>query len=70
MVLLLLRVFRVFGSGFFLLGVFLVRFSLAWLGMVLAYFDLPTLPLSVGAGLGNRATYLWHRARFQSCGLG
>ena len=27
-------------------------------------------PLSVGAGLGNRATHLWHRRRFQSCGLG
>ena len=26
--------------------------------------------LSVGAGLGNRATHLWPRTRFQSCGLG
>ena len=32
---------------------------------------LPPPPLSVGAGLGNRAThFLWHRTRFQSCRLG
>ena len=30
---------------------------------------LPTLPSSVGAGLGNRATHLWHRTRFRSYGL-
>ena len=43
--------------------------SWAGLGMVFAYFVLPTL-LSVGAGLGNRATHVWHSTRFRSCGLG
>ena len=38
--------------------------------MAFAYFVLPTPPLGVGAGLGNRATHLWFRTRFQSCGLG
>ena len=38
--------------------------------MVFAYFVLPTPPLSVGAGLGNRVTHLWHRTRFRSFGLG
>ena len=49
MVFLLLDVFRVFGSGFFLLGVFLVRFVF-WtgLGMVFAYFVLLP-PRSVSA---------------------
>ena len=27
-------------------------------------------PLSVGAGLGNGATHVWHKARFQKCTLG
>ena len=45
-------------------------FSLAGLGMGLGYFVLRTPPLRVGAGLGNRDTHLWHRTRFQSCGLG
>ena len=44
--------------------------SRARLGMVFAFFILLTPPLSVGAGLGNRATHLWHRTHFQSCGLG
>ena len=38
--------------------------------MVFAYFVLRTPPLSVGAGLGHRATHLWIRTRFQSYGLG
>ena len=38
--------------------------------MIFAYFVRPAPPLSVGAGLGNRATHLWHRTRFRSCGLG
>ena len=38
--------------------------------MAFAYFVLHTPLLSVGAGLGDRATHLWHRTRFQSCGLG
>ena len=38
--------------------------------MGFAHVVLPTPPLSVGAGLGNRATQWWHRTRFQSCGLG
>ena len=44
-------------------------FSWAWLGTIFAYFVLPTPPPSAGAGLGNRATHLWHRTRFHSCGL-
>lgn len=47
----------------------------AWAGseMLLAYFVLPTSPspaLSAGAGLGIRATHLWHRARFLSVWAG
>ena len=38
--------------------------------MGFAYCVLPTLLLRVGAGLGNRATPLWHRTRFRSFGLG
>ena len=64
-----------FSGRFFLLaGVFLgclfECFSWAWLGMFFAYSVLPTPPLSVGAGLGNRATHLWHRTRFPSSRLG
>ena len=60
---------RRFLTGVFL-GCLLVCLSWAWLGMVFAYSVLPTPPLSVGAGLGNRATHLWHRTRFPSSRLG
>ena len=63
----LLDVFRV---GVLLLGLFRACFSRAGLGVFFAYSVLPTPPLSVGAGVGNRATHLWHRTRFRSCGLG
>ena len=58
------------GRVFFCSVCFLSIFSWAGLGVVLAYFVLPTPPLSDGAGLGNRATRLWHRTRSQSCRLG
>ena len=47
MIFLLVDVFRVFGSGGFLAGVFLVSFSWVWSGMVFVYFVLPTPPRSV-----------------------
>ena len=47
-----------------------VCLSWAALEMIFAYFVLPAPSLSVGAGQGNQATHLWHRTRFQSCGLG
>ena len=54
----------------FLLGVFLVCCSLGWLGDGFCVrCPLPTLPLGVGARLGNWATHLWHGTRCQSCGL-
>ena len=56
--------------AFFLLGTFLVCFVSAGLGIVFVYFVLLTPVLSVGAGLGNRATQVWHRTRFRSCRLG
>ena len=73
MAFLLVDVFQVFGSGVFLAGVFLVCLCF-FLGLAGHCFTsilscLPP-PLSVGAGLGNRVTHLWHRARFQSCRLG
>ena len=58
------------GRGVFLLDVVLFFFSWALLGMFFANFVLAPPPLSVGAGLGNRATSLWLRTRFHSCGLG
>ena len=39
-------------------------------GMGFTFFVLPTPPLTVGVGLGNRTTHLWHRIRFRSFGLG
>ena len=44
-------------------------FFLGWMGMIFAYFVLPTPSLSVGAGLGNRVPHLWHKIRFRSCRL-
>ena len=70
MVFLLFDLCRVFGSFFFLLGVFLVCFFLGWVGDGFCVFCPAYPPLSAGAGLGDRATHLWHRTRLQSCGLG
>ena len=47
-----------------------IRFlGLGWGWSLRILSRLPT-PLSVGAGLGDRATRLWCRTCFQSCGLG
>ena len=51
----------------------LVWFFLGWVGggfRVSCPAYPPPRALSVGAGLGSRATHLWHRTRFRSCGLG
>ena len=72
-VFLLVDVFRVFGSGFYwqVCCWVLCFFFLSWVGDSFRVFlsCLPH-PLSVGAGLGNRATHLWLRTRFPSCRLG
>ena len=62
--------FPSFGSGFFLLGMFLDSFFFGWVGDGFRVFCPAYPPLSVGAGLGNPATHLWHRTRFRSCELG
>ena len=69
---LLLGVFRVFGSGFFLSGVFLVclfSLSLVWDGFCVFCPAYPPAQCR-GWSVGNRATHLWHRTRFQSYRLG
>ena len=60
--------FSEFRVGVFLLDMFLV---LSWAGLEMGFpcFAMTTSPLSVGAGLGNRATLLWLRTRCRNCGL-
>ena len=73
MAFLLVDVFRVFGSDFFLAGVFSSCFCF-FLGLIGDGFRVfcPAYPPRSVSGLVwviSRATHLWHRTRFQSCRL-